>query len=421
MSISMKNAFRQKSNRWLSVFTLAVVMAVAMVAAGPTARAEVMGLDLTKIAKLKPVEFLPQEQFDKKTRVETETAPYNDPYLPYELRVPKDWTENVQAGVGDLKNDDKALSDTVLDILGRYIGQPKNLVRSYVVVEAMNLKYEVGLRDWFLNFILKNGFSLAAFGEKSTKELEAIYIQVIDDQTYSVRVRVMTNGPRLVMVRYYLPQDNIADERQQQAQVIASFKLVKPSTERIEKQLEYGFLDQSFFNYPESWTLQAKPIYSIERMTAKVYKKMGEKEAETLDGQIKIDVISRLLNTTLADETKAWREASKIKGYTIGKMIESIPYTYDSSIKTGKTQAYELLPDNKATMKNYEFVVSIMQGNDFYYIVSLITPARGQDFYIWSRNLEAFKIVNETLRRSNLPKVDAANPNDPYFDYMKEQ
>lgn len=393
-------------------------LAVLTMQMSPTFASDVvMGLDISKIAPLKKVEFLPTDQFNKATRIESEPAPYDDAYLPYELRIPKAWTENVHGGVGEIKRTDRALSDSVLAILGRYTSPAKNLVRSYVVVEAASLSYEVGLRDWFLNFILQNGFSLAAYEQKSEKEIEALYVQMIGDQAYSVRVRAIVNGPRIVMVRYYLPQDNIETERQQQAQVVSSFKLMKPSDDKIEKRLEYAFLDQSFFNYPQSWTLQARTIYSIERMHASIFKKIGEKEKESLFGQIKVTAVSRLLKTSLADEVKTFKAETAVKGYHLGKLIETISYKYDPSIKSGRTEAYEFVPQDKATMKNYEYVVSVLQNEDFYYFINLITPAREQDFYIWSRNMEAFRIVSETVRRS---KLNAADMSDPYYDYLKE-
>lgn len=420
MSILMKTASQSKSGFLRRLLCLTFILCGLPFAGAALASSQpVMGLDLNKIAPLKAVDFAPQEKFESQTRLEKEAAPYDDKYLPYQLRIPKEWTENRRGGVGDVRMDDKSLGEGVLAILGRYIGPAKNLVRSHVVVEAGSLSYEVSLRDWFLNFILKNGFSLAAYGQKTDKELEALYVQVIDDQTYSVRVRLIMNGPRLLMVRYYLPQENIADERVQQAQVISSFRLLSPSDDLIEKRFEYAFMDQSFFNYPSSWVLQAKTIYSIERMTAQIYKRVGDKGSEKLLGQIKVNMVSRLLKTGLSDEIKKFRLESMVKGYNFGNLIERVPYKYDPSMMLGQTEAYHLVPDLTATMKPYEFVLTVLQNQDFYYFISLITPSRDQDFYLWSQNMEAFKIVSETMRRSNLPggRVD---PNDPYYDYLKE-
>jgi hypothetical protein len=391
-------------------------------------------LDLNKIPKLKEYDFSANGEFEKNTRIEKEENPYDDKYISYEFRVPKKWTENSERSAltkvkipQGRRADSQALglgamglSSNVLGILGKYVGPPTNLLRSHVVVEAQELGYEISARNWFVQFILKNGFTLAGYTEKSSDELEALYVEVINDQSYIVRTRVVINGPRLIMFRHYLPQENYDEEKLSQAQIVASLKLLNPVDEGIEKRQEYGFLDQSYFNYPVSWEFTAKPIYSIERMSATLMQKKGDKDSPlVLEGQIKIAVTSRLLKTTLAEETEKFRSSIAIKNYTLGDFIENIPVTYDKSITMGQTQAYKLVPANPVSMKSYEFMVSVMQGNDYYYIISLLTPSREQDFYNWSRNLEAFRIVVETTRRSNV-KLPTIDTNDPYFDYLKE-
>lgn len=423
MSILMKNANRPLSAGSLKRPFLAlalILMSVTSVAAAG------LGIDLTTIPKLTAYHMVPDGDFKKSTRVETEKSPFGDDYLSYEIRLPKDWVSNSQDDK-TLSFGKKALDDDVPDILARYISAPKNLMRSNLVIEAQALSYEVSVQNWFVNFILKNGFSLTAMETKSDREIEALYVQVDKDTTYVVRIRVVVNGPRLILIRHYLPQENFEEEKGQQRQIVASFKLLNPTQERIEKQLEYGFLDQSYFNYPNSWTLNAKPIYSIERMSATIFResevlskeeqRRGRRQGPApLDGQIKVNVVSKLLKTSLAQEVQTFRNAIDIKNYTLGKPIERITYKYDPSIKSGQAQVYSLVPSNPVTMGHYEIVISVMENNDFYYITSLVTPSRDQDFYIWARNIESVRIVNESLRRSNF----RYNPNDPYYEYLKE-
>lgn len=376
-----------------------------------------LGIDLNKIPAINPVPGMPQAEFEKITKLESEKDPYDDQLVSYDIRLPKEWTGNVQAAAKEVAVADKIMGDTVLSILGRYVGPAKNLHRSYIVVEAQKLSSEIGVKNWFVNFILRNGFSLDALSEHSDKEIEALYVQVINDQTYAVRTRAIINGPRLIMVRYYLPQENFAEEKALMYQIVNSFKLRSPSTQRIEEQKTYAFLDQSYFDYPATWGLRGKPIYSIERMSATLYQQQVlPSQMTVLEGQIKIDVISKLLKTTLAQEVKSFRDGVNIQGYTIGKLIESIKYKYDPSIKAANAQIYELVPSDPLTMKSYEFLVTVMEGTDFYYITSMITPSREQDFLTWARNIETAKIVNESMRRSNM-KID---PNDAYYDYLKE-
>lgn len=412
MSISTKTANPRKSavGRFLLLFCLAAFAAAPAMAA--------IGVNVTDIPKLKEYPLKPQAEFEKSTKVIKQENPYGDSKLSYEFRVPKEWSLNAQQAPIGSGGGNSPLSRSVLTIIAKYISAPKNLQRSTISIEAQELAYEVSAKNWFINFIINNGYSLSGLTEKSPREIEAMYVALENDVTYVVRTRAIMNGSRLIVVRYYLPQENYEEEKAMQAQVMASFRLLQPTAERIEKQETYGFLDQSYFSYPKSWKLKEKSILSIERMSALLTQEMTDRKTQILEGHIKIKVVSRLLKTTLAQEIENFRKDLKIPHYSIGALIENVDYTYDPSIKIGKAQIYKLEPDDKVNMQAYEFLVTVMQGDDYYYITSLITPSREQDFYTWAKNMEAVRIVNETMRRSNISmKVD---PNDPYFDYLKD-
>jgi len=397
--------------RFLSAFLVLALMTAPVHAA--------IGIDLKKIQKLKEYELLPEDKFEQATKKVEEIRPYNEEGLSFTIRLPKKWTDNVQQPPGGAALGQRHLSKTVPDLLARYVGAAKNLERSYLTVEAQQVTYEISAQNWFVNFIMINGLSLTALTEKNPREVEGLYVQMMGDLTFVVRTRVVVNGSKLMLIRYYLPQENYEQEKVLQAQVVRSFAVSNPSQEHIEKQAHYGFLDQSYFNYPESWTLKERNILSIERMSALLFQASKDQKKVILEGHIKINVISRLLNTTMAQEIEKFRENLKIKDYSLGQMLETVDYDYDPSIKTGKAQVYELVPSDPVNMKSYEFLVTVMQGDDYYYITSMITPAREQDFYTWAQNMEAARIVNETMRRNNISlEID---PNDPYYDYLKDE
>lgn len=414
MSISTKTASRRKS----AVIRFFSLMAVILLFTASPGQASSLGIDTSKIPKLKEYQFPPQAEFEKQTKAINVQNPYEDTYLSYSLRLPKDWSENMQPAPISAGGNQSLLSNTVLSIISKYVSRPKNLQRSTITIEAQTMTYEISAKNWFINFIINNGFSLSGLTEKGPRELEAMYVALVSDTTYVVRTRVLVNGSRMIVVRYYLPQENYEEEKMMQAQVMNSFHLTNLSNERIENQETYGFLDQSYFNYPKSWKLKEKSILSIERMSALLTQETVEEKTSVLEGHIRINVISRLLNTTLANEVVNFRKDLKIPKYSVGDLIENVDYEYDPSIKIGKSQIYTLVPDDKINMQAYEFLVTAMQGDDYYYIISMITPSRRQDFYTWAKNMEAVRIVNESMRRQNLSlKYD---PNDPYYDYLKE-
>lgn len=384
---------QERSFRAVALILLAAIFWVW----GSFAPALAGGMDVTKIPKPSVLPFLSQEEFNKITKEIVESKPYGDEQLAYTIRIPKNWIGNSSSPtVGEMQG---RISVDILGGLAKYIGAPKNLLRSYITVEAQQLGYEISAQNWFVNFILGNGFSLISLVERSPRDMESAYVQVIDDQSYVVRSRVLINGSKLIMIRYYLPQENYAEEKVQQAQVLAGFQLMRPTGKRIEHHDVYAFIDQSYFDYPDSWTLRESKDLTIERMDVLLFQQTKDGRSGTLDGQIKVNVISKLLDTTLAKEIGLFGKTFKVDGYSVGSLIGRDRYKHDPSVKTSKTEFYKLIPADSVNKKDYELAVSALEGEDYYYIISLVTPAREENFYAWARNVEVFRIVSETIRR----------------------
>jgi hypothetical protein len=398
MSILTKKGSRTRlSAVKLALFGLALLFAMPAWAVKDTSA-------LPAVSEVGPA----PENFLAQTKLATEKEPYNDDYLSYEIRIPKDWTDNISRSSAQITDTPIALSKTVPDIIARYVGPPVNFRRSYVTIEGQGVDHEISMKDWFVNFIIRKGFALNAMTEVSAQEARALYVHVEAEDTYAVLARVMVNGPRVVIVRHYLPQENYEQEKELQAHIVNSFRLTDGRNERIEKQIVQGFLDQSYFNYPVSWNLKERSTLTIERMSALLYQtkeieddqNFREKIEVTLDGHIRVNVISRLLGTTTAQEITKFRDGFKIPGYKIGALIGDVPHKFHESILKGRVQSYKLVPE-KSGMKDYELAVGVLEGANYYYITSLVTPGREQDFYNWAKNMEAFRIVNESMRRSN--------------------
>ena len=112
------------------------------------------GIDLKSIEPLKPVDFMPQAEFKDKTQV-IEAEPFNDSYLAFQVRLPKDWTESIAPP--ETGPSEERLSDRILGAFAKYIAPPEKHVRSFFTLETQELTYEVSARNWFINYLLSNG------------------------------------------------------------------------------------------------------------------------------------------------------------------------------------------------------------------------------------------------------------------------
>ncbi len=355
-----------------------------------------MGVDFSDIKPLSKVDFIPQEDFEAKTNL-LEEIPFGDQYLAYQLRLPKDW--NVEPVLSqDVKNKKRSgLKKRVLGPLVRYTSQPSKHLRSFFTVESVELTYEVGARNWLIHYILSHGLFLEQMGDESKKQVEAIYVEVKRDITYIVRAVAIINGARMIFVRYYLPQDLYQEEYVQQAQVLNSFQLIDREEVGVEDLKVYGFLSQSFFDYPVSWTLKAPFVRSIDRMKAMLH---YSTTVGQLDGQINFYLANRMTKTSRSQEIATFKESFEIEGYEMGGYIERVKMDYHKDMGFGITEAYNLTP-NGDSMLNYELWVSLMEGEEYLYVISLLTPARGEEFFTWARNIEAYRLVLKGMRQKD--------------------
>lgn len=352
-----------------------------------------IGIDLDKIKPLTPVEYMPEEEFNDKTRIE-EVIPYDDEYLAFKVSIPKGWSENL-AELSEQTKTESRPTQNVLGTVARYFSPPNKHMRSFFQLEVSDLTYEIGARNWFINYVISKGFTLEQVGAEGNRSVEAIYIEVKGDITYIVRVKAVINGPRMVVAHYYLPMELYEEERVQQAQVVNSFELTNRQKDGVEKLDIYGFLDQSFFEYPVSWKLSAPYVKSIDRMRAMLFHstRIGK-----LDGQINIYLANRMTETNRANEINLYKEKLVIENYELGDFLEQPSLRFHPDMHFGMTQVYSMKP-LRQDMIGYELWVSISEGKEYIYVTSLLTPARTEEFYTWARNVEAYKLLIRGMRR----------------------
>ena len=351
--------------------------------------------DVSAIPELEALELLPDEEFQEKTN-KIKQIPFDDPDLSYEVSIPKDWTDNI----AKLKvtADDGTVGRKVLGELARYTS-PTNpeYPRSFFTISAQQLTYEIGVKNWFLNYALINGLSLERLTVNNKKELEALYVEVKKDTTYIVRAKIAINGSKLILAQYYVSSWLHAKEKVMQAQAVNSFELLNLQDTPIEELKTHGFLNQSFFDYPPSWALDVSPVKSIEKMKAKLKRENIE---DNLDGVIDIKLYNKVSTPTRSQVLKEFRGEFNVPNYKIGKLIEAPEFEKHKDMSFGMMQAYQLLPSS-SKMIEYELWVGVLEGKNYIYLITLLTPSREEDFYLWARNIETYRLVTSKMRRHN--------------------
>lgn len=355
-----------------------------------------------KESVMKTPTFMPEQEFEAKTRV-FDGVPTGNKALAYQIRLPGDWVlEEATAASRDAKGV-PGMNKIVLERVARYVSPARKHRRSYVHIESQKLDYEIGVRNWFLNYIDSTGIALETISppDEDKDFVEASYVALEGDITYGVRVKAYINGPHVIMARYYVPLELFKEEHVLQAQGIDSFHLTGKRQNQIEERRTHGFLDQAYFDFPVSWTLRAPKVVAVERLRAMIYTPGVNNK---LTGQINVNLTSKFIDTTMANEIAAYRKQFNLPGYKIGRKIEAKKLPAHEDMTTTSTEVYQLVPE-KNFMLGYELWVTIMESQDYYYIISMITPARKDEFYRWSRNVKAYEITVSTMRQFD-EKID---------------
>lgn len=370
-----------------TVFAFIVLLGCALAAIVPhPVRAQT--LDLNQIPPLPHYE-MSEEDFHAKTLKYVE-VPLGDKFLSYVLRLPKDWKKAPEDTSRPMSLDKRLLGDIV-----RYFGPLDIDTRSDFVIRAAQLDKEITAKNWFINYVLTNGYNLQGLHQVSPKRVEALYVYLDDDTSYIARTVAEINGSRIVMAVYSIPEKDWMANRALQEKVIQSFQLTSPEEKKLETNRTYTFLDLLRFDYPASWRLMAPTIYSIEAMDAKL---VSDFNKTALNGEINLHIVSTELDTTLTDEIKVVRKSLEDKGLRIGKLLEQpTDYTLHDHIYFSRVEVYEATDDKKRIL-DHEYWIAVLMEDRYIYIVSMLTPSRQTDFFTWAMNSEAFREVLESLR-----------------------
>ena len=282
----------------------------------------------------------------------------------------------------------------LLGPVAKYVGPANIVAPARFEIFAMEMGHDITAKNWFLNYVLSNNYTLTGLEEIDEQRVDGEYVMIENAITYVVRTAAIFNGTRMILASYYLPEQFLAQAKETQQLSIDSFQFLNPELATIDNKRTHGFLDLVKFSYPETWKLIAPNVYAVDHMTAKLIYSVDTK---TLDGQINIDLISTELDTNLMKEIEFVREDLKKRGFSIGGALEvNSKYSFDNKISFSRVEAYEISGDDNQFI-DYEFWLAIMVEDRYYYIVTMMTPGRTASFYKWARNTETFGLVIESM------------------------
>lgn len=321
----------------------------------------------------------------------------NDPALGYSLRIAKDWPWPADAGIGNL-----VANDDILGEIGRFYGPPTLTERSRIRIHALGLPYQMTVRQWLMQQMLTKGYNVQGVDIQSDRRAEALYVMIEGSDTYVVRVLAQINGKRVIVMEYYVPLERWEDEKAMQYHVIKSFALKQSVHEIVEPQESYRFLDISIINYPRSWKLVAPPVKTLDSMGIKLLN-LGQIEdaystKAKLDGKIEVDMISVFSSETMEEAVDRYRAELSKSGLVIDDLIEQpTDFVLNPQFDFAETDVFKAIdPENK--LIDYEFWQTVMLAGDYYYFITLLTPARDHDYFIWARNTQTYKLIMDMMK-----------------------
>ena len=338
------------------------------------------------------VELMPEAEFKEGTEVFKQDYP-DDPALNFEMRIPKGWTDNTKGNFSNIEVRDKVMGE-----LRKFYGPPSLSERSRLVIEAAGLDFDMTAEHWFIQYLLENGYNLQGLRAINNDKAEAAYVFIENGFSYVVRAMAVINGKRILFAQYFVPVERWHEEKALATGILNSFNVTKPVEVFVEEMEEYQFLDLATFKYPTSWNLRALPVRSIDRMrvelnnVSEIEDDYGKKYV-SLDGQIDIELVSIFASEKLEDEIDRFRSELSKRGMTLGEVIESRDdFLLGDKFDFVDTQVYRVT-NEQSHLLEHELWMTIMSAGEYYYFVTLFTPSRDKDYFMWARNAEAYKLV----------------------------
>lgn len=317
-------------------------------------------------------------------------APYGDEVLSYQVRLPSTWMKAQEQEI-----DGSVVVRNILREIARFDGPIKKNLRAKFVIKAEELAYQSTALQWFMQYSRLNALTIQGLEVIDDSSLDALYVQIEDGISYIVRSRIKINAKTLLLAQYSIPAQHWSEDKAIQLASMKSFVLKEEKQESVELFKYYHFSDIAEFKYPISWVLQDYPSRSAQRFRASIHK-IGEHDV--LKAKIDIHLIARSDSESLADEIGILNKTLNKEGLYLKDVIEVLEgVKIDESLQRAGSEIYQIQTLEKDKI-NYEMALSILGNKDYYIFVSILSPSRQEDFFLWSQNIEIYKLILQAVK-----------------------
>lgn len=391
------------------IMILSFILAV-MISAGTrlVAAQDVVEEGLKPLPELKSMNA---EAFVKETDV-INKAFEEDDFLRLEYQIHKDWDETEFINLKNIVRN-RRLYGTVAEHTGPILGD----IQPYFRVTVHEIDREISTRNWLINYVLVNGYTLRGL-DSAEESFEAFYVTQQNIDSYAVRAVGRKFGPRMVVAEYAVPGQHWQDYRDYQTLVIKSVEFGGRDPETIEDRKFFTYLEAVDFAYPASWSARDEVVYAPNKLRIPVYNTI---DGIAVQGEINVHVLSvrsvkdmddfRVYDIDLKESVNDIRN-SFTDNYIVHEMIEKKTYDMPETVKFQATDIYLLQPietqyeTHEIIEKTHELWFSVFLKGHNYYIVTMLTPRRSRELYNWAVNAEAYKVIVESLLRDKMSDID---------------
>ena len=317
--------------------------------------------------------------------IRIEEKPYiKAPFL-YRLLIPKDWK------VVQLENQpDRLPSDIPIPVAHL---ATKSDDGTQMVLLGISLTREISAADWLRIYVMGKKYSLLGLKAWSPENADSLVGMSIAGKEFIGTIAVRIHGNILLVLVGVSPR-GIYDKYREQFGISAHYFDVvgSRSKDTIEKRKTYDIQKTVRFQYPESWHPVTFPHPPKGKQAVDLF---WFDVKEVPQGMIRVKTVVKGVPNRKDDQLKdALDEFTKA-----GNEMKTLISDNTLSIRGDRYQSgfQKVYAGKNPEGTPYESWITVVEGEKYYYIVSLLTRERKVDFSTWAINLRAYQIVMETM------------------------